>query len=134
MEKSIDHLFGLLHFLGCAPFDDKLMWNWLANQFRGGNVHALVDVLQRIMWRTCKASVQDSLGIPPQTFVTHMVLMTDLQEFFYNTQHAQSAELFREKLAKMSDTDRLVSQMNANTLKAVSNSHKHFISVCSTSV
>lgn len=75
------------------------------------------------MWRTCKSSVNDELGIPPQTEIVHNITMSDLQSFFYNTQHTQCAVAFREKALKLAKScysrNETMAKMSAQTLNAV---------------
>lgn len=84
-----------------------------------GDPVPLVTVLKKIMWRTCKSTVWDMLGIPPQSDVIHYVVMSDLETFFYNSQHEQCAVMFREKARKLSNTV-CMRKFNASTLKQVS--------------
>lgn len=37
IEKSIDNLYGLLHFLDCEPYSDLNAWKQLAIPFQQGN-------------------------------------------------------------------------------------------------
>lgn len=83
-----------------------------------GNSQPLIDVLRHIMWRTCKSSVWNRIGIPPQTSVLHMVDMSDLQAFFYSTQHDKCALAFRLKAARLGSSTSMF-RMNPSTLKAV---------------
>ncbi|KAL9701718.1 hypothetical protein quinque_005159 [Culex quinquefasciatus] len=99
IEKSMDNLYGLVHFLDYSPYNDYQLWRQLNYQYQQGNPRPLLAVMSRIMWRTCKAAVLDQLGIPPQTEVLHKITMSDLQNFFYRTEHAKCATAFREKAA-----------------------------------
>lgn len=83
----------------------------------------MIDVLKQIMWRTCKSTVNDELGIPPQTEIVHNIIMSDLQSFFYNTQHTQCGVAFREKALKMTqgyyNRNDTLAKMSTQTLNSV---------------
>ncbi|XP_055700948.1 E3 ubiquitin-protein ligase SHPRH [Phlebotomus papatasi] len=117
IEKHISNLFGLIYFLDVYPFTDSRVWERkLAIPFVQGNFEPLVEVLQKIMWRTCKSLVFEQIGIPPQKEVVHYVTMSDLQTFFYRTQHSLCRSAFMEKARKIS-TGLAMSRMNAHILK-----------------
>lgn len=103
IEKSINQLFGLLHFLDAAPYNELPIWKTLAQPFlQDNNPDPLIEgVLQNIMWRTCKRHVIDQLGIPPQTQRCHMVAMSDMQSVFYREQHELCRGAFLERAAKL---------------------------------
>lgn len=70
------------------------------------------------MWRTCKSTVWSQIGIPPQMELIHYVEMSDLETFFYNSQHEQCAVMFREK-AKAISRDMCMRKMDSSTIKRV---------------
>lgn len=72
------------------------------------------------MWRTCKKDVLAELGIPEQKEVLHLVEMSDLQKFYYTTEHDDAAEMFRYKANKYCRDDVTMSKMNPHTLNVVS--------------
>ncbi|XP_055627280.1 E3 ubiquitin-protein ligase SHPRH [Toxorhynchites rutilus septentrionalis] len=118
IEKSVDNLYGLVHFLDYAPYNDYHIWKELAGRYEVGNSRPLLCAMARIMWRTCKLSVLDQLGIPPQTEVIHHITMSDLQNFFYRMEHAKCATAFREKAEKLGRDIRM-SRMNIQTLNLI---------------
>lgn len=119
IEKSMDNLYGLVHFLDYVPYNDYRVWCQLIQLFQQCNPRPLLHIISRIMWRTCKAAVLDQLGIPPQSETTHCITMSDLQNFFYRMEHAKCATAFREKATKLADRDTSMARMNIQTLNAV---------------
>ncbi|XP_055611063.1 E3 ubiquitin-protein ligase SHPRH [Uranotaenia lowii] len=115
IEKSMDNLYGLVHFLDYAPYNDYHIWKQLTDRYSLGNYQPLLTAMNRIMWRTCKSAVLDQLGIPPQTEVVHFITMSDLQNFFYRMEHAKCAVAFREKAIKLG-RELSMSRMNVQTL------------------
>lgn len=103
IEKSINQLHGLLHFLDVVPYNELPIWKRLAEPFlQDNNPDPLIEgVLKNVMWRTCKRHVREQLGIPPQTHRCHMVAMSDLQMVFYREQHEQCRVAFLERAAKL---------------------------------
>lgn len=118
IEKSMDNLYGLVHFLDYAPYNDYQIWKELTSRYELGNPCPLLNVMARIMWRTCKLAVLDQLGIPPQSEVIHHITMSDLQNFFYRMEHAKCATAFREKAEKLGK-ETCMSRMNIQTLNLV---------------
>ncbi|XP_058831485.1 E3 ubiquitin-protein ligase SHPRH [Topomyia yanbarensis] len=114
IEKSMDNLYGLVHFLDYAPYNNYHIWRELTHRYQFGNPLPLLTAMNRIMWRTCKAAVLDQLGIPPQTDVVHYITMSDLQKFFYRMEHAKCAVSFHEKAEKLG-SEICVSRMNIQT-------------------
>lgn len=121
IEKSINDLYGLVHFLNCSPYNERDKWNILANEFiEFANPKPLVEFLQRIMWRTCKSKeILEQINTPPQKEIVHYLSMTDLELFFYNTQHENCRMKFLQKTRDMEDKMKL-STMNPHILKLVS--------------
>lgn len=122
IEKSVNQLFGLLHFLDCEPYNYQAIWARLANPFIvNNNPEPLVAVLKHIMWRCCKRHVIDQIGIPPQSQRTHMVTMSDLQSVFYKDQHEQCRVAFLAKAFQMQKQGlpKSMAQWNPHSLKAL---------------
>lgn len=115
IEKSMDNLYGLVHFLDYVPYNDYRTWSELSHLFQFGNPLPLLTVMTRIMWRTCKAAVLDQLGIPPQTEVVHYITMSDLQNFFYRMEHSKCASAFHENAERLGK-ELSMSRMNIQTL------------------
>lgn len=119
IEKHVSTLYGLVFFLGYDPFNQMSVWNYYLRQYNEGSYGALIKILQKVMWRTCKADVMDEIAIPPQSNVVHYVQMSDLQRFFYRTEHSQFRQVFHEKAAKVVSGS-LASGLSTTTMKIVS--------------
>lgn len=78
----------------------------------------LISALRHIMWRNCKSTVHHQMGIPEQKEIVHSVVLSDLETFFYNTEHIQCTASFREKAKKLEDSLSM-HKMNAQTLQWV---------------
>lgn len=128
LEKSVHDLYGLLFFMGCEPFDDSQEWSKLAQQFIIGNATPLIDLLQKVMWRTCKTpEILAQIKIPPQTEIVHRVTMSDLESFFYSQQHQKCLESFMRQARRVEEST-TISTVNAKTLKIVSDIQCRLIS------
>ncbi|XP_058066092.1 E3 ubiquitin-protein ligase SHPRH [Anopheles bellator] len=116
IEKTINNLYGLVHYLDYAPYSDHSIWRQYSNQFATGNPRPLLTMMARIMWRTCKAAVLEQLGIPPQTERVHYITMSSLQAFFYRTEHTLCACAFRQKAHGLGASDQSMAKLNIHTL------------------
>uniref|UniRef100_A0A336MKX4 CSON001404 protein n=1 Tax=Culicoides sonorensis TaxID=179676 RepID=A0A336MKX4_CULSO len=101
IERDISTLYGLVYFLGYDPFTSSNVWKHYVELYLSGNFVPLIRILQKVMWRTCKIDVLDEIGIPPQSEVVHYVQMSDLQVFFYRSEHAKFKQIFNEKAVKV---------------------------------
>ncbi|XP_050094766.1 E3 ubiquitin-protein ligase SHPRH [Anopheles aquasalis] len=115
IEKTINNLHGLVHFLDYAPYNEYSIWRAYSEQFLHGNAAPLLTVMSRIMWRTCKTAVLDQLGIPPQTERVHYVRMSDLQSLYYRTEHRRCADAFHLKALKLG-SDQSMAKLNIQLL------------------
>ncbi|XP_049541626.1 E3 ubiquitin-protein ligase SHPRH [Anopheles darlingi] len=115
IEKTINNLHGLVHFLDYAPYNEYSIWREYSEQFLHGNAEPLLTVMSRIMWRTCKTAVLDQLGIPPQTERVHYVRMSDLQNLYYLDEHRRCAEAFHLKAQKLG-SDQSMAKLNIQLL------------------
>lgn len=130
VQKHIDNLQGLMFFLDCYPYTDLSAWVNLSIPYHNGNTKPLLDVLEKIMWRSCKNDVLDQINIPPQQNIVHYVTMSDLESFFYKSQHANYSFAFNEKAQKLRN-DESMSNLNSHTLKLVSCEHfKNHTYIC----
>ncbi|XP_058123566.1 E3 ubiquitin-protein ligase SHPRH [Anopheles ziemanni] len=118
IEKTINNLYGLVHYLDYEPYSNYPTWKVFVSCYQKGNAEPLLNAMVRIMWRTCKASIVDQLGIPPQTERVHYTTMSDLQRHFYRTEHALCAQAFHEKARKIGRTQSMA-EMNIPTLNAL---------------
>lgn len=121
IQKSINDLYGLMCFLNISPYDRRHTWNELTNEFQyKNNSKRLVSVLRPIMWRTCKASdIMEQAQIPEQTEIVHYVTLSDLETFFYNSEHSNCLQAFRDNTQKMEMRIKL-SQFGPHSIKLVS--------------
>uniref|UniRef100_A0A182PQI4 Helicase C-terminal domain-containing protein n=1 Tax=Anopheles epiroticus TaxID=199890 RepID=A0A182PQI4_9DIPT len=115
IEKSIDNLYGLVHYLDYEPYNKYWLWRQYTDRFQKGNAEPLLTIMARVMWRTCKNAVLSQLGIPPQTERIHLIQMSDLQSYFYRSEHMQCAQAFHEKARKIG-TDQRMAQLDISTL------------------
>lgn len=120
IQRAIDDLYGLICFLGCSPFDEREKWLQLTNEFTyAANIRALVELLQRIMWRTCKSKeIMDQVNIPEQTECIHYVNMTDLEQFHYKREHARCSTDFHRNSIKIGAKQKLAT-LNPHMLNLV---------------
>uniref|UniRef100_A0A1B0GI16 Putative dna repair protein rad16 n=1 Tax=Lutzomyia longipalpis TaxID=7200 RepID=A0A1B0GI16_LUTLO len=116
IEKHINNLHGLVFFLDVYPYTNTHEWGKLVIPFASGNCEPLIGLLRKIMWRTCKSLVFQQIGIPPQKEVVHYVTMSDLQTFFYRSQHSLCRNAFIEKAQKIRTT-LAMSKMSPHILK-----------------
>ncbi|XP_050073071.1 E3 ubiquitin-protein ligase SHPRH [Anopheles maculipalpis] len=118
IEKTINNLHGLVHYLDYEPYSYFPVWSQYASRFQAGNAEPLLQMMVRVMWRTCKHAVLDQLGIPPQTERIHYIRMSDLQSYFYRGEHYQCTQAFREKARKIGLSLRLA-EMNIQTMNVL---------------
>jgi E3 ubiquitin-protein ligase SHPRH len=109
IEKgSVHDLYGLIYFLDYHPYTDYKLFNKLWFDYRNGNSENLINLLSKIMWRTCKKDVEHEIQIPEQKEIIHYVEMSDLQKCFYEQVHKTTKPLFknhvREYLLRHSKT------------------------------
>lgn len=83
----------------------------------------MIEVLRKIMWRTCKTpEVLSQIQIPAQTELVHYVTMSDLETFFYIRQHQECLETFvknTQKIREREMNEKKASSMNINVLNSV---------------
>lgn len=85
IEKgSIQHLYGLIFFLGIYPYTIYENFNGLWNEYRSGKPEKLIQFLSKIMWRTCKKDIENEIEIPPQKviFITLLIFYFLIHFFF----------------------------------------------------
>lgn len=97
-KDSISCIYGLLFFITYDPYTEEALFNRLCNEYRAGHHDAIVNVLAKVMWRTCKKDVEDQINIPKQTEVLHQVAMSDLQKYYYRQAHIDSKKMFMENV------------------------------------
>lgn len=97
-KDSIRCLYGLLYFLGFEPFTDEKLFDWLWNEYRYGRHDEMINILSKVMWRTCKKNVEHEINIPKQTEIIHRLQMSDLQKYFYNQAHLKVFPQFKKNV------------------------------------
>ncbi|XP_033149437.1 E3 ubiquitin-protein ligase SHPRH [Drosophila busckii] len=102
IQHTIDDLAPLLQFVGfseaCQPRDT---WQTVANSFLlNHKPEPLVQMLQHVMWRTCKSNVEHELGIPPQTEQVHQLELSNVESLYYREEHDKCTHLFIAAVAK----------------------------------
>lgn len=107
IERSIRDLHGLIHFLGCSPYDKIDEWNDVVDDYVSEfNTKELPSILRRIMWRTCKSKeILNQINIPDQTERIHVIDMKDVERINYKRIHEKQ---FKILLYVLSTIDRNV--------------------------
>lgn len=121
VQRSINDLYGLLYFLDCFPYTDECKWFELMREFTtNSNAAPMIEVLKKIMWRTCKTDqILRQIKIPSQTEIMHYIESSDLEKFFYGEEHALCFGAFKEKVRRI-DRNMVMSTMTPHILKLVS--------------
>jgi E3 ubiquitin-protein ligase SHPRH len=139
IEKgAIHYLYGLLYFLDVHPYDNYEVFNNLWLEYRNGYPKRLIEILSKIMWRTCKKDVEHEIQIPEQKEVIHYVEMSDLQKCYYQQVHNSTKPEFlrhvqnfllrnsreydpitKEKLIDYTLMDRKIYDLDNATLKTI---------------
>lgn len=97
-KDSIRCLYGLLFFINYSPYADELLFTRLCNEYRWGAHKEMIDILSKVMWRTCKKNVEHEINIPKQSNVIHEVEMSDLQKYFYRQAHITTKPQFMKNV------------------------------------
>lgn len=122
IDKSFNDLFGLFCFLDLTPYNYAPTFRWLHENYTSGENDELVEILWRIMWRTCKSrDILDEIDIPKQTEIIHYITPSDLELYFYNEQYMSCYQAFQEKANKLAEQqkEQLLSTMSPHVLKLV---------------
>lgn len=121
IQKSMDDLFGLISFLNCSPYNERNKWIDVLNQFQWKmNVQPIIDVLEPIMWRTCKSkAILNQINIPEQSEVVHFIQMSDVENLYYNIEHRKCWDAFCDH-AKKFDTNSRLAGLNPHLFRIVS--------------
>ena len=84
IEKSLNDVQGLLHFLQCDPYSVAHWWKEvLYNPYCRGLKGPLERMLSKILWPTAKKDVLHQIDIPPQKQETHFLNFSPVEEHFY---------------------------------------------------
>lgn len=105
IERTIHDLYGLIHYLGCSPYNELDEWEKLVDE---SDVKPLLSVLRRIMWRTCKTrEVASQLDIPDQTELVHYIDMKDVERINYKTNHEEQFTRLQHNLREIDENVQL---------------------------
>ena len=86
--KSVNDLHGLLVFLQIDPYWAERWWKLcIFEPFNKGITKPLLDLLCKVLWRTCKRDVLDQIDIPDQKEETHWLGFSPVEEHYYRQQH-----------------------------------------------
>ncbi|KAL7038671.1 hypothetical protein ACKWTF_009651 [Chironomus riparius] len=95
IEKgAVHYLYGLIYFLDLHPYDNSEVFNKLWLDYKNGYPKRLIEMLSKVMWRTCKKDVEHEIQIPEQKEIIHYVEMSDLQKCFYQQVHISTKPEF----------------------------------------
>lgn len=97
-KDSIACLYGLLFFINFWPYSDEIVFNELCRRYYKGCEKEVIEVLAKVMWRTCKKNVEDEINIPKQSTNIHEVEMSDLQKYFYRQEHNATKPRFMKNV------------------------------------
>ena len=97
-KDSIRCLYGMLFFINYSPYTDEQLFIRLCNEYRWGAHREMIEILSKVMWRTCKKNVEQEINIPKQSNVIHEVEMTDLQKYFYRQEHIATKPQFMKNV------------------------------------
>ena len=88
--KSVNDLHGLLVFLQIDPYWAERWWKLcIFEPFCHGTTDPLLQLLCRVLWRTCKRDVLDQIDIPDQREETHWLGFSPVEEHYYRQQHIE---------------------------------------------
>ncbi|XP_055374394.1 E3 ubiquitin-protein ligase SHPRH isoform X2 [Condylostylus longicornis] len=122
IQKSLEDIRGLFEFLDVNPVFEKVYWRRLTATFFEGNYEFFIDVLGKVMWRTCKKAVVNELQIPEQVEKVHYIKFDDGEKLFYSNERQICSQSFKEKISKLkteSAYSLTISQFDAYTLKKI---------------
>lgn len=122
IDKSFNDLFGLFCFLNFEPYTHGPTFRRMHHKYTAGENDELVDILWRVMWRTCKTrAVLEEIAIPAQTEIVHYIAPSDLELYFYNEQFVSCYQAFTEKANKLAEKQEklLLSDLSPHVLKLV---------------
>ncbi|PRP84926.1 e3 ubiquitin-protein ligase SHPRH-like isoform 2 [Planoprotostelium fungivorum] len=104
IQKGVENLHGLIHFLHLSPLSERFWWNKVIQQpleRKSRKARDLLMVLCRsIMWRNSKKNVEAEIGIPPQTERVQTLRLSDVEKYFYGKQMEDCRADFEKKMGK----------------------------------
>jgi E3 ubiquitin-protein ligase SHPRH len=110
---SIFNLHGIISFLRVDPVLDKLQ---SVRKFCFDQ--NFIDMISKVMWRTCKKDVEHEIEIPPQKEIVHYVDMSELQKCFYKQVHQSTKQDFLMRLERY-QKNQLVFKNDKSTIKTL---------------
>ena len=117
--KSVNDLYGLLVFLQIDPYLAERWWRLcIFEPFCHGITKPLLELLCRVLWRTCKRDVLDQIDIPDQTEETHWLGFSPVEEHYYRQQHIEVSRDMITNLKRYDPTLKL-SSMDRKTLSTL---------------
>ncbi|XP_037826721.1 E3 ubiquitin-protein ligase SHPRH-like isoform X1 [Lucilia sericata] len=115
IQNSLNDLQPLLQFIGFEAASEPYVWQQIVSDFVhqheqqlennnaiASTCPAMIDILQKCMWRTCKTQITSELNIPPQEEIVHRIQFDNLEKLFYNEQHEECRNKFLENVHKYS--------------------------------
>ncbi|KAL3653381.1 hypothetical protein CASFOL_003062 [Castilleja foliolosa] len=107
IQQKLDDLYGLLRFLESSPFNVLHWWtDVISNPYERGDAGAIAfthHLFKELMWRSSKAHVWDELQLPPQEECVSWLLLSSIEEHFYQRQHATCVDDAREVVESFKD-------------------------------
>ena len=117
--KSINDLHGLLVFLQIDPYWAERWWRLcIFEPFCKGLSKPLLDLLCKVLWRTCKRDVLDQIDIPDQREETHWLGFSPVEEHYYRQQHIEVSSSMITSLRRYDGSTKL-SEMDKKTLSTL---------------
>ncbi|GFP89386.1 E3 ubiquitin-protein ligase shprh [Phtheirospermum japonicum] len=107
IQQKLDDLYGLLRFLESSPFNVLRWWtDVISNPYERGDAGAMAfthNLFKKLMWRSSKAHVWDELQLPPQEECVSWLLLSPIEEHFYQRQHETCVDDAREVVESFKD-------------------------------
>lgn len=105
IQRRLDDLFGLLHFLRTSPFDTYRWWvDIIRDPYERGDMIAMNythKFFKEIMWRSSKIHVSRELQLPPQEECFSWLIFSSIEEYFYQKQHATCMDHAHEIIRRL---------------------------------
>lgn len=122
IEKNLNDLRGLLLYLNCNPYQCKGYWrhNGLDYDFISGKNNALIEILRRIMWRTCKTEdILNQVKIPNQIDLEYFIEMSDLEAYFYAHEFRECYHAMQRKIEYLRRTGQYKKYLSPHSMSLV---------------
>lgn len=122
IERSLADLRGLLVYLKCDPYQNRIFWGsyGIDYDFASGKNDILVEVLRRVMWRTCKTEdILNQVKIPNQTEYTYFIEISDLEAYFYQHEFNKCYEIMLDKIDRLKESGQYAKYLSPLAMKLV---------------